>query len=50
MTNIKTQKPSEEVQENEDINNGKDKDKFCDVKGKQIAQMLELMDNIRDNQ
>jgi hypothetical protein len=57
MTNIKTQTPSEEVEENEDINNGKDddklsheKDKNLIKKAKQIAQMLELMDKIRDNE
>jgi hypothetical protein len=57
MTNIKTQKPSEEMEENEDINNGKDNDKFSYEKdknlmkkAKQIAQMFELMDKIRDNE
>jgi hypothetical protein len=55
MTNIKTQTPSEEVEENEDINNGEDNDKMHRQKdnnllkkAKQIAQMIELMDKIRD--
>jgi hypothetical protein len=57
MTNINTQKPSEEVEENEDINKDKDNDKFfvekdknLMKKAKQIAQLMELLDKIRDNE